>query len=63
MEKFEASQILQGLADGIDPDTGEVFPDDSPYQRPKTIRALFVAIRAIESLLVQEQQEQQKRSK
>jgi len=40
MELTEALEILKALADGIDPNTGEVFPDDSPYQQPKTIRAL-----------------------
>ena len=39
-------QILQRLAEGIDPVTGEVFPADSPYQRPEIIRALYAAARA-----------------
>jgi len=48
MDASEALTILQILADGVDPQTGEVFPDDSTFQHPQTIRALFVAIRALE---------------
>ncbi len=44
MEKQTALKILQQLANGIDPHSGEVFPADSPYQQPDTIRALFVAL-------------------
>jgi hypothetical protein len=29
------------LANGVDPITGEVFADDSPYNHPMIIRALF----------------------
>lgn len=48
---MEASQtvcILKRLAEGVDPDTGEIFADDSPYQKPSTIRALFLALKALE---------------
>lgn len=48
MEKSEALRIVQALADGIDPITGEVFPDNSPYQHPQIIRALFAAVRVLE---------------
>jgi hypothetical protein len=30
MDKSEGIKILKQLADGIDPYTGEVFPEDSP---------------------------------
>ena len=49
MEKQAALNIIQQLANGIDPHTGEVFRADSPYQHPDTIRALFVALRALEA--------------
>ena len=52
MEAPEALRILEALADGIDSHTGEIFPIDSPYQNPQIIRALFVAIRALERLEV-----------
>jgi hypothetical protein len=31
----------------VHPITGEVFPADSPYQHPDTVRALFEAVRAL----------------
>lgn len=40
--------ILSALAGGTDPVTGAVFPPGSPYQQPETIRALFLALRALE---------------
>ncbi len=48
MQRLEALAILQKLADGIDPYSGKVLPEDSPYQHPKTVRALFSAIQALE---------------
>lgn len=47
MEKEAAVKILQQLANGTDPHTGEVFRADSPYQHPDTVRALFVALSAL----------------
>ena len=49
MELKEALPIIQALVDGIDPHTGEVFPDDSPYQHPQTIRALFTLLQSVGS--------------
>ena len=49
MEKAAALKILQQLADGVDPQTGEVFRADSPYQRAETVRALFIALHALEA--------------
>ena len=49
MEKAAALKILQQLADGTDPHTGKVFGADSPYQHPDTVRALFVALRALDA--------------
>jgi hypothetical protein len=50
MDKSEGIKILKQLADGIDPFTGEVFPEDSPYQHPQTVRALFYAVMALEGM-------------
>jgi molybdopterin-guanine dinucleotide biosynthesis protein A len=47
MEKQHALKILNSLANGVHPATGEVFASDSPYQHPDTVRALFEAIRSI----------------
>jgi hypothetical protein len=48
MEKADALKIIQQLASGIDPHSGEVFRADSPYQNPDTVRALFFALHALE---------------
>lgn len=47
MEIAEARKVITSLADGTDPDTGEVFPMDSPYQQPRVIRSLYVAIESM----------------
>lgn len=44
MEIEKAREILLLLADGTNPVTGEVFPDDSPYNHPTVIRALFTTL-------------------
>ena len=41
MEIDKAREIVSLLAYGIDPTTGEVLPNDSPYNHPSVIRALF----------------------
>ena len=48
MEGIEALRIVESLAHGVDPHTGEVFQTSSPYQNPQTIRALFLALSALE---------------
>jgi hypothetical protein len=48
MERSEAVQIVQTLADGRDPRTGTAFPADSPYQTAQVTRALFFAVRSLE---------------
>lgn len=49
MDQEKALRILKTLADGIDPGTGEALPAASAYQHPDAVRALFVAIRALEA--------------
>lgn len=41
MEIEKATKVISLLADGINPITGEIFDDDSPYNHPTIIRALF----------------------
>lgn len=48
MDKEHTLKILNALANGVHPATGERYSADSPYQHPDTVRALFEAIRAIE---------------
>ena len=49
MELQIARQIIDTLAQGIHPVTGEAMPDDSPYNAPPVIRALHAVSRALES--------------
>ncbi len=49
MDEVKALSIVSALANGVNPQTGEVFPDDSPYQTAEIVRALFVAARALQS--------------
>jgi hypothetical protein len=48
MEIQAARQIIDTLAQGIHPVTGEVMPQDSPYNAPPVIRALFAVSQALE---------------
>jgi hypothetical protein len=48
MEKEQTLKILNALANGVHPATGEKFAADGPYQHPDTVRALFEAMRAVE---------------
>jgi hypothetical protein len=48
MELQIARQIIDTLAQGIHPITGEAMPEDSPYNAPPVIRALHVVSRALE---------------
>ena len=56
MEIDKAKEIVSLLAYGIDPTTGEVFPDDSPYNHPSVIRALFAVLRSVRVSKRQSQQ-------
>jgi hypothetical protein len=48
MEREHALKILNALANGVHPATGEMFAADSPYQHPDTVRALCEAVRVME---------------
>jgi hypothetical protein len=48
MNKEQTLRILNALANGIHPATGEKFGADTPYQHPDTVRALFEAMRAVD---------------
>lgn len=49
MHKREVVEVLSSLASGAHPITGEIFEEDSPYNHPRVIRALFGSIELIES--------------
>ncbi len=42
MDVDQAIVIVQKLADGVDPTTGERFPAESAYQNADTVRALHL---------------------
>lgn len=48
MELQSARQIIDTLAQGIHPVTGEAMPEDSPYNAPPVIRALFAVSQALD---------------
>jgi hypothetical protein len=48
MELQIARQIIDTLAQGIHPVTGEAMPEDSPYNAPPVIRALHAVSRALQ---------------
>ena len=49
MDEPRALNIVTALANGVNPQTGEVFAGDSPYQSAEIVRALFMAIRALQA--------------
>src|SRR5216683_1573687 len=48
MDSVQALAVVRSLANGVDPESGEVFPPESAYQRPLVVRALYEAASAIE---------------
>jgi hypothetical protein len=44
MHLESALPIVKALADGINPVSGEQYPEGSPYAEPRALRALFSAI-------------------
>ncbi len=49
MELSEATRIIKAAADGVNPFSGEVFPEDSVYQHPQMVRALNRAVIVLEA--------------
>lgn len=48
MDAETALLVIRPLSEGIDPLTGEEFDADSPYQNSRIVRALAVAVTALE---------------
>ena len=48
MDANQALAVVRSLANGVDPETAEVFPPESAYQRPLVVRALYEAASALE---------------
>jgi hypothetical protein len=49
MTTTDAISVIQALAEGVDPATGEIFPPESVYQRADIVRALFKAVGVMET--------------
>lgn len=49
MQLAQAKEIITNLANGIDPSSGGVFDSHSPYNHPKTIRALFTILSELDA--------------
>jgi hypothetical protein len=47
MDNSRALEIVNALASGADPFTGEIFPAESTLQHPEIVRALFRAAAAL----------------
>ena len=50
MDAGQALTVVRSLANGVDPESGEVFPAESAYQRPQVVRALYEAASALERI-------------
>ncbi len=48
MDQAQALAVIRSLANGVNPESGEVFPAKSAYQRPLVVRALYEAAAALE---------------
>ena len=57
MSPNEAKLIIENLENGIDPETGEDLSGQSIFNNPQVIRALFVATKALDSLVKKEKRE------
>lgn len=59
MQLDAALPIVRALADGVNPVTGETYPDHSPYAEPRTLRALYTAL----DLMLKEAEKEKKRER
>src|ERR1043166_4800149 len=50
MDAAQALTVVRSLANGVDPESGEVFPPESAYQRAQVVRALYEAASALQSI-------------
>ncbi|MFW5872483.1 MAG: hypothetical protein ACOCVN_00700 [bacterium] len=57
IDKNKTIEILNLLANGIDPMSGEIFPANSPYQQAEVVRALFNACALLKDVKVKKPKE------
>ena len=48
MDELQALIILRSLANGVDPENGQLLDPGSAFQRPQTVSALTAAVCALE---------------
>jgi hypothetical protein len=58
MSPKEAQRLLEALAQGVDPETGEELPPESPIHAPSIIRALYLGARALATQAAAEERRQ-----
>jgi hypothetical protein len=49
VNRQQVVDAISALASGVHPATGEVFGEDSPYNHPQVIRALFASLELIQA--------------
>lgn len=54
MLPHEAKSIVDALAGGVDPETGEILSELSIFNHPPIIRALFLASKALDTMVKKE---------
>lgn len=50
MDITRVKEIVSALAEGIDPTTGEVLPEDSVYNKGEVVRALYAVLDRLETV-------------
>jgi hypothetical protein len=48
MDEISALRLIETLANGVHPTTGEILGPENPCQQPEVLRALWLATRALE---------------
>ncbi len=48
MDINKAKEIVSALAEGIDPTTGELLPEDSVYNKGDIVRALYTVLSSLD---------------
>ena len=59
MQLDAALPIVRALADGVNPVTGEAYPNESPYAEPRTLRALYTVVGFMEKEVEREKRRAQ----
>jgi len=57
MTPEKAKTIIEALANGINPETGEIISEHSALDNPDVVRALFIAVRGLEQLTIKQKKQ------